>query len=462
MCYLCADPVPDELTGDPDTVARFARAFDSTAEALRDAARELALVANENITISLAIDEVRDRAEEVVADTRRVADRYQGAADTFERYANDLRSAQERGNGARNDIITNNSNASYWRHRARELRFMVQMGNVDPDVLDDLELATRRANYYDDLYAGYIGTYGSARESREQAIIRAINGLHDAESASGLNDGLFDALLGDLGQLWDLVSKYLGPVLEVLRDVLELVKQIVDLLALIVTILSIFIPVLAPLAAALGALSAVLGIAIFAASALLFLMGRETLGRVLADGIMAVVGVVTSKLGVNGWAKESLGSMIKGGFTTVASTTASSGTTILASAGEKLLENAIHQQIEAGGEVLSFVVGEGLDLRLGMDPSTPVWDMAGADPSDMLFEVADGIFGGLPGLPMTVIDGVSAQFQLGAMGIEGVVDGVTGTIDAVQGIQWAIDANGGVGGLISNLGSPLIATAGCR
>lgn len=399
MCIACDDPIPAELPGDPDTVSQFATTFTATAEALRDAAQSLRAVANENITISLAIDEVRSKADEVIGDTYRVANRYGGAGTTFTNYASALDDALRRGNGARADIIENNESGRYWRHRERDLRFMVQMGNADPEVLADFEEATRRANYADGQFATLIGRYRAAVEARDNAVREAISGLDDAETLAGLNDGFFDGIVGNLQQFWEFVSDHFGPLLEILREVLEALKKIVDVLALIVTVLSIFFPVLGPIALALTALSAILGVAIFVSSLLLFAMGRETLGRVLADGIMAVVGVVTAKLGgvgsFRGALQEGLATFGKGTalFATRGPAVAMGlvpvetyGSAIARAAGD----GGIAGTISANATPIAFVVGEGLDFTLGVDPApwgaepAPAWSMEGANNLDML------------------------------------------------------------------------------
>ena len=314
MCFRCDDPIPAEIPGDPDTVARFATAFANTAEALRDAARELRNLANENITISLAVDEVRSKADAVSSDTDKVAERYKGAGETFSSYAAALSSARSAGNGSRSNILNNNDDGRYWRHRERDLRQQVAFGSTDAQVLEDLQEATRRANHYDSLYATYLGHYSRAIDDRDSAVNNAISGLANAEAAAGLNDGFWEGILGDLQQLWALISKYLGPLLEIIRKALEIIKKIVDLLALIVSIASLFFPMLAPLAAALTAVSAILGVAIFACSLLLFLMGRDSLGRVVSDGIGAVVGVLTSKAGgINILSKRSVSTGMSAG-----------------------------------------------------------------------------------------------------------------------------------------------------
>lgn len=406
MCFMCDDPVPAEIPGDPDTVSRFASAFTNTAAALRDAAAELRNLANENITISLAIDEVRTKANDVASDTGKVGERYSGAGETFSNYATALAAARTAGNGARANIVSNNDDARYWRHRERELRDQVMMGSTDAEVLEDLQTATKKVNHYDSLFATYIGRYGSAVEDRDSAVTAAVNGLADAEAASGLNDGFWDGILGDLQQLWELISKYLGPILEILRNVLEIIKKIVDLLALIVSIASLFFPVLAPLAAALTAVSAILGVAIFACSLLLFAMGRESLGRVISDGIGAVIGVLTSRAGgIDIFNRASLTTGMSAGWGAARTVLAGGPSNIAANLTASLVTSPrtaetmlawTNETAEAGigggfGGMMQNAASAGLDFDITGSPMP--WD-GPASPNQALIGGADVVTGG--------------------------------------------------------------------
>lgn len=394
MCYMCDDPIPDEIEGDPDTVEGFATAFTSTAQALRDAARDLRAVANESITISLAIDEVREKADGIEADTDKVAERYEGAGTTFAAYATSLRGARALGNGARANMISNNEESRYWRHRERDLRLRVQLGASDAEVLADFEQARGLADQADRQYSTYLTQYRAAVEAKDAAVQAAIGGLDNAAKAAGLDDGFFDRVLGDLQQLWELVSEYIGPYLEVLREVLTILKKIVDALALIVTVLAIFFPMLAPIALALTALSAVIGIAIFAMSLLLFAMGRTSLGTVIADGIMAVVGVVAAKVG----GASSLRGAISDGVAAVTARTPMFVTrgamiqagslvngqpvlTYSAQIADDLAKSGLSGGLSAKAGVATFLIEDGLDFTLGENP--PAWG-ASADESDPL------------------------------------------------------------------------------
>ena len=121
--------------------------------------------------------------------------------------------------------------------------------------------------------------------------------LDDVADRSELNDGAWDHLGAFFEGVYEWCQEYLAPALEIIRKIAEVVKSIVDVLSLIVGILSIFLPFLAPLAAALTLVSLGLAALILVCSLLLFVLGKESLGRVLSDAIGLATSVLTSKLG---------------------------------------------------------------------------------------------------------------------------------------------------------------------
>lgn len=291
-----AHAIPASIPGDPETVRRFAETYRNTAEALRDAANELLTLANENVTIGKAVDEVRDKASEVQAATLKVATRYDGAADAYFVYRQDLTDAQAKAETARNQISGDNSTDTYWRNRKRTLMLEVLV-TPTPEKVDDLKEATDRVAQLDADHAGAQTMYDQAVQDAYDAATRAMSALDDAASAAGLNDGFWEAVVGGLQELYELAQKYLAPVIERLRTMLEVLKSIVDILALIVSVLSVFLPFLAPLAAALTLVGLALSAAILLCSLALVVLGRESVGRLLSDAIGLATSVITSKLG---------------------------------------------------------------------------------------------------------------------------------------------------------------------
>ena len=297
MINIFDDPIPALLPGDAALAGRFGVRYNQTAESLRDAAKGLLALANESITISLAIEEVRTKASEVYSDTLKVATRYDVAGDALNSYSAALGNAQAAASGARTTIINNNANAHYWRQHKRQLELEIGFGGATATQATDLVTATRHVNDYAGIYHTAINNYHTAEEDRRQAIVNAIHGLDDAEQSAGLQDNFFEAIGGAAQQLYELAQQYLAPLIKQLRGILEIIKSIVDILSLIVTILALFIPALAPLAALLAIVSIALSVTILLCSLALAFLGKESIGRVLSDAINVVASVVTAKLG---------------------------------------------------------------------------------------------------------------------------------------------------------------------
>ena len=289
--------VPAALPGTPSTIASFADRYGRMAEALNEAVKELRILANENVSISLAIDEVRSRAEESIDVTSRVALRYEGAGNTLNAYQASLSAAQAKANAARSTISSNNPRAAYWRNEEDRLTREILFNGSDPTLAADLLEASKWVAHYDGEFTDAMAKYHAAEHDRDAAVNLAIAGLNDASEAANLNDNFFEAIEGVFDVLYDFAQKYLAPLIEIIRAAMELVKQIVDILALIVSILAIFIPVLAPLAAALTIISLVLGALILLCSLVLFALGKETIGRVIGDAINFAAGLITAKMG---------------------------------------------------------------------------------------------------------------------------------------------------------------------
>ncbi len=291
------DPIPAPIPGDPDTVHHQAQILLSTANALRDAARELRAMASDSVTISEAVDEVREQARESETDTDRVERRYRGAAETMMAYRNSLENAQGRANNARNRISDNNADAAYWRRREMYLRDVIASGEGSQEVLDEFNDVSRRLRTFESEFYAAMAEYNHASDDRNDAVSAAIAALDSAAEAAGLDDGFWDRVGALLEYMYEWAQEHLAPWIDKLRSLLELIKGILDILCLIVSILALFMPFLAPLAALLTLASIALAAAILLCSLALFALGKESLGRVLSDAIGLAVGVITARMG---------------------------------------------------------------------------------------------------------------------------------------------------------------------
>ena len=339
--------VPAPLPGNPTLIAQFADRYSRMSEALNQAVEELNNLANEGVSISLAVDEVRDRARDSIDTTRKVAVRYEGAAQTLSSYQDALGDAISSAASARNTINSNNPSAGYWRRRERDLELQRLLDPTNNDLIEDIKEANRWVTEYDNEYLTAIQTYNTAVQTRDNAVNSAIAGLNNAAEQAGLNDDFWERIEGGLDALYDLAQKYLAPLIEMYRELLEFLKQIVDILCLIVSILAIFIPVLAPFAALLTVISLAMSAMILICSLLLFALGKETLGRVLGDIIDLAVGLVTSKLGPlknlgasSSLIKETGGQVLATQGTIVLKFMFGAGTEVAAGVGIELLKEA--------------------------------------------------------------------------------------------------------------------------
>jgi|GEM_PF-2451143 len=292
-----ADPIPAPLSGDPTTVAAKAQVMTATADALRTAITELRALSSDTVTISEAVDELRDKADGVRGDIDKVEARYRGAATGMVAYKNSLSSAQTRAQNARQRIIDNNSDASYWRRHEHDLEERVRAGEASQELLDELLEVQRRVRGYANEFTAAMAEYYAAEGDKDTAVTAAINALQNAANAAGLNDGFWDRVGAVVEVMYEWAQEHLAPLIEKLRAVLEIIKGIIDLLSLIVGVLALFLPFLAPLAAALTVVSIGLSAAILLCSLALFALGKESLGRVLSDAIGLATSVITAKMG---------------------------------------------------------------------------------------------------------------------------------------------------------------------
>jgi len=291
------DPIPSPLTGNPGTVNAKARVMTATADALRTAITELRALSSETVTISEAVDELREKADGVRGDIDKVESRYRGAATAMVTYHSSLESAQSRAERARQRIADNNTDAAYWRRHEDALEQRVRAGENSQELLDELLDVQRRVRGFAGEFAAAMDEYYAAEGDKRDAVDVAISALQNAADTAGLNDGFWDRVGAVVEVMYEWAQENLGPFIESLRAVLEVIKGIIDILSLIVGVLSLFLPFLAPLAAALTLVSIGLAAAILLCSLVLFALGRESLGRVLSDTIGLATSIITSKLG---------------------------------------------------------------------------------------------------------------------------------------------------------------------
>ena len=439
MSVILLDPIPAPLPGDAATVGAKAADLSATAQALRDAITELKALANDDVIISEAVEEVRVKADDVRTAISKVEDRYQGAATAMYSFKNGLSSAQTRADAARQRVTDNNSDASYWRKRLNALTLQAESGESSKELLDDLLEAKSHVATFATEFTSAMAEYNAAEQDRIAAVDTAIAALQDAADTAGLNDGFWDYVGLGLEVMYEWAQENLTPILEAIRSIAELLKSIVDILSLIVTILAIFLPFLAPLAAALTLASLALSAIILLSSLLLFALGKESLGRVLGDAIGLATSIITSKMGglkifspgaklaglssvftrsawSSGVSTMKLGFAFSSAVVGTSETVAGAGLDIAA----KLFDPA-KMSIKLGSGIISELTKGGLDIQLdffpeggngGMaGPFEGGWDLNTEELGNAIIKpLANAATGGISNTVVSVIRNVDAVF----------------------------------------------------
>ena len=287
----------EPLAGDPQQLRQMVQRYHELSRRLLDARTALRAVANENVFISDAITEVRAAATEVADDTLNVYLRYKGATDALSEYATALSNAQAAADGARNRFAQASGDAA---EAARLRDYYEELARTPgPEQQDFL----RQFIYYKDAFEIAIGQEAAARSAYDQAVTdrdtaaeKAAGRIDFAMKLSGLNDTIIDDITGFIEGIYKWAQEYLTPVLEAIRAIAE---ALADALSIIGLVLLIF-PGLNHIGAALLGVATFLSVVALAATALLFVLGKESLANVMKSALSFAVkklgGVVAKKL----------------------------------------------------------------------------------------------------------------------------------------------------------------------
>jgi hypothetical protein len=353
--------IPTPLDGDPDSIADHARVYKATALRLKNAADDLRDLTDDATFVSLAVDEVRLKALDARTATESVHVRYDGAADAMSQYAIDLRAAQDRANSAISTYMGADGEQSAASRLADDLEESVKTDNGQtPNLVDDFLQAKRALERFAASTAAALTEYNAAVQDKMDAVNRAINALKDAADTSGLNDGFFEAIGGAFQKAYEWAQENLAPILEVLHDVLAQIGEILDVISFILTLAAIVFPVLAPLAAAVRVVALAVSIAVLACSVALLLLGKGSLGNLMAETLGLAAGALVGAAGKG----------VKGAIAVAGRPAASAA---LSAATREAIELPITTEIglHIGEEIVDGVVG-GAAEDLGQAIGDPV------------------------------------------------------------------------------------------
>jgi hypothetical protein len=299
------------IPGDPDALDSRVRILKAIAVSLGVASKDLRLVANADVVISLAVDEVRDDAREGAEDADDIYTRYAGTATALGDYSRVLRDIKERAAASANSYHQAQGDVDYWIAKRGEYEDNARTPGEDAEhwkrmereADQEVDQARSRVRSAEHAFQGLL-------DELDVAAHLAADRIDDARRASGLDDNFIDEIEGAVRDFKKFADTYLVPILEAIHDVCKTVAEVLSIIALVLTLFS-FIPGVGVLAAALGTLSLVLSAVALIASALLLTLGKGSFTEFIKEAIGVAISVVvkfgagkaisaiTSKIGLN-------------------------------------------------------------------------------------------------------------------------------------------------------------------
>lgn len=287
------------LPGDPDVLEAYVAKYRETAQAIQDASRQLTGLANSDLFVSQAVNQLNVVAKDSSVDTAALYTRYKGGSKAVSDYAPLLRAAQARARAAITAFEIASEDIQAWTYRRDD--YVERAREPGPD---QGEWATRAAVAEDEIrqlegnqsYA--IGEYDGAVADRDEAAVFAMSQLKSTSDLSKLNDNGLNHLGSFLKDAYKWMQEKLAPILKILKDVAKQLAEIAGFLALIFAVLSIIAPFLLPLAAFFATAATVLTVIAAVAVLLLAVLGKGSWKEAFTEVIgLAIKSVLKKVLG---------------------------------------------------------------------------------------------------------------------------------------------------------------------
>lgn len=290
---MSPDMVP--LPGNPTMLRTMADEHLATAESIGNAASALRLLANRIRTRSLAVDVVRDVADDVSDLIVKAEIRYSGTAQALRTYSFALEAAQSRANGAINASASNQSELSTARYYMADAEERAHRDTPERvQAIEDYGRWKQRVRDLEDQIGAAQGEYAGAAADVNDAAQIAISAINDAIERSGLNDSILDRMREAWDALCEVWETYIAPILSLIQEIVGFLAELAGFLAFILA----FIPGMQGIAAALLTVALVLHGLSLLLTLVLALSGDRSLG----DIIMATLGVVLATIPLAGGA----------------------------------------------------------------------------------------------------------------------------------------------------------------
>ena len=266
-----SDPVP----GNPDAVWRAASRYAGVADTIKQAARDLVRVFEDDQLKGESFDALREIATEVSSRIERAHERYQGVSDALGGYVQPLRDAQSisveiltRAESNRTEGATADERVQYWRD---ELTLRAQTGAPDVhEAIDRLNYWTQQQSQSQQDVGSLIAELNRVISDRDTAATVAANAIAEVENSGSLND-----------DFWDNVDDFLTE-----HPWIDTVINVVSVAVAVLAIVAMFVPGLNLLVLAV---SIVVAAAVIANAWAKAGTGRQSIAGAILETALALV-----------------------------------------------------------------------------------------------------------------------------------------------------------------------------
>lgn len=259
-------PQLEPLDGDSGALSRYSTRYAAVAEAIAAVSRQLRLVADDDVTIGLSVDVMREEAGEASESILEVLPRYSETAAAIRDYAVALADAQSRADSAIAEVepLRTELFALYDRRSRAESEFQSEQYAATTDKLQDLagdlnSLQSRIDARESRLHAVWM-SYLDAESDKSDAAYAAARRI--APAVLGSNDSLFDWIRAG----WDAATQFLAVVTEwvgeVLYNVLFTLMLVQALLVAVLLVVCFILPLSIGLLAGWFTLEDLIGVAL--------------------------------------------------------------------------------------------------------------------------------------------------------------------------------------------------------
>jgi hypothetical protein len=270
-------PQLEPLTGNAGALSDYGTRYAGVADAISAVARQLDLIANDDVTVGLSVDAMRDETREASAAIRQVLPRYEESAAAIRDYAVVLADAQGRASAAISEIATLRTELYdlYEKRTTLDYEFQDKQYTGTPADMQEIardqntnqsRISTREDRLYT-VWMNYLDAEGDKSAAADAAARRIL------PAAFGSNDTILDRIADAWANGIELITMITDWVGEVLYNVIFTVMLLQAALVALALVLVFILPLAIGLSTGWLTIEELIGIALVVLPALAFMIG---------------------------------------------------------------------------------------------------------------------------------------------------------------------------------------------